>query len=632
VSNSKAVASVTAFFVICQGQQIWPIRQRSESLNFAYINDLHVCVHEPDCFIMKLFGPFFWIASLCLAMVTLCLTQSGCQRDTTADGLAKVDAGKNGVEIPHKEKVDSPPNPFRFVEIAEAAGVNFTYHNGQEANEYTILETLGGGVASFDFDRDGWMDLFFTGGGTMENKALQSLGPGLFHNQGKMKFANVTENAFAIKGKYYSHGTIVGDYDNDGFADVLVTGYGGVQFLRNQGDGTFLESQLEGIDETQWSTSAAWADLNGDQLLDLYIAHYVNWSWDNNIFCGTEQSRDVCSPRRFTGLKDAVYFSNGDGTFRNASETAGLVDKGNGLGVIIGDFDQDRDMDIYVANDTTDNFLYINDGKGNLVERGRELGVALGGIGVPDGSMGVDMCDFNNDGKFDLWVANFEAESFALYRNQNAGLFLHVSETMGVTRLGGAFVGFGTAWADWDFDGDEDVIVTNGHVLYLSKSAPMRQHALLLRNDGTRINRIFFAPNEYLGQTHVGRGLVATDLDNDGDLDVVISHINDPVAVLENQVQRLGDWLAVELIGTKSNRFGIGTTLTLETDKGNFVRHAKGGSSFLSSQDPRIYFGIPQGAKIKQLKIVWPIGSEETVTGLESNQQVTVVESNHEKS
>jgi len=551
---------------------------------------------------------------------------------TTGPGSVQPKKTISGQQNSKTSVDDQSSGRFQFEDVAEQAGVIFAYRNGSEAQEDAILESLGGGVAVFDFDRDGWMDLFFPGGGLMEQKQLSSLDHGLFRNLGNFQFANVTQLAIVNKGQHYSHGPAVGDYDNDGFPDVVITGYGGVQFFRNQGDGTFQELTPAGLDETLWSSSAGWADLNGDQLLDLYICHYVNWSWENNPICGTSAFRDICSPRKFTGLPDAVYFNNGDGTFTDATVASGLDGEGKGLGVVLADIDQDGDVDIYVANDTTDNFLYMNDGSGKLAESARLTGTALGEGGIANGSMGVDVCDFNRDLKFDIWVANFESESFALYRNEGSSqpdglnFFNHVSKLTGVTRLGGSFVGFGTAWADFDMDGDEDGVVSNGHVINHSGSAPRRQLPLLLLNDNQRINRVEFPPTVYFGTDHEGRGLALGDLDKDGDLDIALSNINDPVAVLRNDIENDANWLCLELIGVESNRFAIGAVLILYTDQGNQLRQIKGGGSYMSASDPRQFWGIPKDAHVQRLVVVWPSGQRQEISDIPLNKVLTLVE------
>jgi enediyne biosynthesis protein E4 len=393
-----------------------------------------------------------------------------------------------------------------------------------------------------------------------------------------------------------------------------VTGYGGVVLWKNQGDGTFRdETPAAGLDAKQWSSSAGWGDLNGDGNLDLYVTNYVNWSFANHPDCSVAPSmREICSPKEFQPLADEIYFNQGDGTFRNASEEAGLRKDGKGLGVMLADLDNDRDLDIYVANDTTPNFFYLNDGHGRMEEVGMLRGVALDDQGFSNGSMGVELCDYNSDGLYDIWVANYEDETFALYRNEGRGFFLHVSQSTGVTALGQLFVGFGTQCADFDRDGDEDIVVSNGHVIKYSRGAPRRQLPLYLENRGKRFARVNFPTDSYFAAGHEGRGIVGGDLDNDGDWDLVASNLNDPVAVLRNDVEA-NRWIGVQLSGTHSNRDAIGTHLTLETTAGNWVRQLRGGGSYLSTSDPRLYWGVPRGVEVRRLIVQWPNGQQQVL-------------------
>ena len=325
---------------------------------------------------------------------------------------------------------------FRFTDITKQLGVDFVYQNGYEQQNYTILESLGGGIGVLDYDRDGRADFFCPGGGTFKDKQTIGFPAELFRNLDGLRFTATGSLARSNASGHYSHGACVADYDGDGFPDVLVTGYGGLQFWRNEGDGTFLECQNEsGLDDTLWSSSAGWGDFNNDGVLDLYVAHYVNWSFDNNPPCRgrTPDERDICPPREFAGLPDILYMGNGDGTFSDASAQWQLRTDASskGLGVVIADFDRNGFVDIYVANDTTNNFLYSNSGQAPFTEVGAVAGVATDKIGIPNGSMGVEVIDFNRDGQLDIWVTNYEREDFALYRNEGPASFLHVSDILG---------------------------------------------------------------------------------------------------------------------------------------------------------------------------------------------------------
>ena len=519
-----------------------------------------------------------------------------------------------GSTVAQTPVVEVASSVFRFDEVATQAGVNFTYRNGEETDFNTLVESIGGGVALCDFDGDGQLDLFCTGGGHIPEKGvLQPLPAGLFQQRDRWQFATVTERAGLARPRYYSHGCATGDYNNDGFADLFVTGYGGTTLYVNQGDGTFLETtDAAGLFDPRFSTSAAWGDIDGDGNLDLYVTHYLDWSWENNPPCfGPGDVPDVCPPRQFQGLDDRLYRSLGDGRFMDASQEFGLLPGGNGLGVVLGDIDQDGDADIYVANDATENRYYVNDG-GRLREQGLEQGVALDDRASANGSMGVDFGDFNGDGRIDIWVANYEKELFALYRNDGELGFEFVSRQTGISELGELFVGFGTAFGDFDRDGDEDLIVANGHVIQTVRLSPIRQLPLLLRNENGKFVRQTFPEGTYLGDPHLARGLSLGDIDADGDLDVAISHNNEPVALLENLTDAPGRSFTVRLVGRTSNRDAVGAICDWEVG-GRVVRKlVKGGGSYLSALPHDVLLAVPNARENRAergvLTIRWPGG------------------------
>jgi hypothetical protein len=538
---------------------------------------------------------------------------------------------------PSARTADPIASLARFQDATKTSGVDFTYRDGQEAGHFSILESLGGGVALFDYDGDGALDVFVPGGGSFDS-SQQMLGrPGaLFHNEGRLIFENVTVPAGVDLAPHYSHGAAVGDFDGDGFSDLLVTGYGGLALFCNRGDGTFSEGAADaGLTDTLWSSSAAWGDLNGDGVLDLYVAHYVDWSFSNHPFCPaatdtTGKRRDVCPPKSFTGLPHTLYFGSGDGTFRDGSREAGLepagTTLGKGLGVLLADVDLDGDLDIYVANDTVPKFLYRNQGTGTFEEVATQSGVAGSENSTPEGSMGIDMADYNLDGLPDLWVANYERESLALYRNDGECTFLHVSRAVGVAAVGMQFVSFGTVFFDFDRDGDEDVFVSNGHVIRYPVNSPLKQLPLLFENRGGRFVNVAPAAGASLQEPHLGRGVAAGDLDDDGDVDLVLSPINEPTIVLANESPNDNRWISVRLIGTRSHRDAVGARLTLTTSAGQQTRQIKGGGSYLSHSDQRPFFGIPREARIEKLTVKWPAGAAQVLTEIEPDKMITIIE------
>lgn len=500
---------------------------------------------------------------------------------------------------------------FRFSDQSGLLPRKVIYENGEAAKENAILESLGGGVAMVDWDRDGRLDLCFPGGGTFADKSLVPQPTVLLRQSEVGRFEDVSLVSNASKARQYSHGCAAADFNQDGFPDLLITGYGGLQLLENSGDGTFTDvTEAANLIDRHWSSSAGWGDLNGDGHLDLYVAHYVNWSFENHPACRSYTGLpDVCPPLEFEGLDDEIFISQGDGGFLPQGKEWGLAQGGKGLGVLLADLDANRTLDVYVANDTTNNFLYVNSGT-HLEERGVFNGVAVDDMGNANGSMGIALMDYNADRLPDLWVTNYEDEVFGLYRNEGDLLFVHSSAKSGLRNLGTVYVGFGCVSGDFDQDGDEDVAVANGHVIHHPKNAPLLQKALLVSNEAGHFVPGSETTGEYFSTPHLGRGLAEGDLDRDGDLDLVFTNTREAAAMLYNESELSGRALKVRLVGQKSNRDAIGATLLLETDQSRQVRFVIGGGSYLSTSDLAAHFGIPESQTVKSLTIHWPKGGE----------------------
>ena len=514
-----------------------------------------------------------------------------------------------------------------FADVTAASGLAFTYRNGEEADHYAILESLGGGVALIDYDRDGLLDVFLPGGGHFDGpdkKTIKGHPNRLFKNLGGMKFRDVTaEVGLPADGPFYSHGAAVCDYDNDGWPDLLVTGYGRLALYRND-HGKFVDvtaaSGLTVPGPSHWSTSAGWADLNGDGRPDLFVVHYVDWSFRNHPTCeSTDKKPDVCSPRRFDPLPHALYFNKAGKGF--VLQTGSGIKPGPGLGVLLADLDGDGRPDVYVANDQSENFLYLNRGEGKFEERAVSAGAAGDEAGRPGGSMGVDAADCDGTGRPSVFVTNFDGEEHALYRNLGAGRFLYSSRAAGVAAIGRRFVGFGTGFLDFDRDGEPDLFIASGHVLRRPPSGPRKQDAVLLHNlrkPGDPPGRVRFANasaagGDYFRVPHVGRGAAFGDLDNDGRIDLVVSHTNEPVAVLRNVFEPQTRWVGVALVG-KAPRDPVGAVLTLTQGDRRQVQAVKGGGSYLSSNDPRAVFALaPEGGY--RLTVRWLSGKEQSWDG-----------------
>lgn len=527
---------------------------------------------------------------------------------------------------PNKPLPSTTPEPSRgadqaavtsdaitFDDRTKTSGLNSVYRNGREAGENAILESLGGGVGLIDFDRDGKADLVFPHGGMLtQQKTIEGSANQIYRNVGGFEFQDVSHEARLDLDLFYTHGCAIADVDNDGFSDILITGYGGLQLYHNLGDGTFQEcANAIGLVDDQWSSSAAWGDFNSDGALDLYVAHYVDWSWQNHPKCSvvTAEVEDVCSPHQFTGLTDAIFLNSADGRFIKQPEQYGLEPEGKGLGVIAADFDLDGDLDVYVANDTTNNFLYIND-EGTFNEVGLASGLATDADGVPNGSMGIAVLDTNGDLRPDVWVTNYENETFGLYENVGNANFNSISQRAGVSALGTLFVGFGTVASDLDLDGDEDLCVANGHVINFPKLGKTSQYQLVLRNEGRRFVREEFPASSYLGQEHLGRSLVVHDFNEDGLPDLVFANTNEPAAILENKTLTTGQSFLLRLVGNVSNRDAIGAHAVLRTSKGDYLRCVVGGGGYLSQNLYELRWGVPEGAKLQEVIIHWPSGLE----------------------
>ena len=536
------------------------------------------------------------------------------------------------------------PEPAAFEDATAASGVAFTYRNGEDAGHFAIIESLGGGVALLDYDGDGLLDVFLPGGGYYDAKKVLGHPCRLYRNLGGFKFEDVTAKVGLDKVDFpYSHGAAAFDYDRDGWPDLLVTGYSRLVLLRNEPDGgggrRFADvTKKAGLADALWSTSAAWGDLDGDGYPEIYVAHYADWGFATNhpTDCTYDgKTRDVCQPRRFRPLTHALYRNNGDGTFADATATAGLRagDKsGRGIGVLFVDVDNDGRPDVYAANDTDDNFLYVNRGKRGelaLEEVGLFAGVAKDDRGVANGSMGVDAGDFDRSGRASLFVTNYENELPALYANQTAGRqprFVFDSLRAGVGAVGGSYVSWGTGFFDHDLDGWEDVLVVSGHAIRFPHKIDRRQKPVLLRNEGGKFRPAVTGDWPYAKDPHNARGAAFGDLDNDGKIDVFVSHLNEPVSLLRNVAPAGGrHWVGLRLRGAKGADV-VGARAVVETAGGRQTRFAKGGGSYASTSDPRLHFGLGADATIGRVTVYWPSGKAQEVAGVEPDAYWDITE------
>ena len=459
----------------------------------------------------------------------------------------------------------APPPDVRFTDVTQAVGIDFKHENSATSNKY-LLETMGGGVALFDYDNDGRLDVFFTNGARLEDPMPAGKRPDksdprfwnrLFRQNPDGTFTDVTEKAglTGMPQNRYGMGAAVGDYDNDGFPDLYVTSYGGNTLYRNHGDGTFRDVTAKaGVAASGWSASAGFFDADNDGRLDLFVTRYVEWTFEKNGYCGEKKPgyRAYCHPDNYEATTNILYRNNGDGTFTDVSAKAGIaVAGGKGLGVSFADYDNDGFADVYVANDSVQSFLFHNNGNGTFDEVGLLVGVGFNEDGKTFAGMGVDFADYDNDGRPDVVVTDLSNERYRLFRQGGDGSFQDATNSSGVGAATLAFAGWSTRFFDYDNDGWKDIFVAQGHVMdTIEKTAPnlrYLQPPLLLRNESGRFRRV--SPGEVFQGDWAGRGAAFGDLDNDGDVDVVVSNVGQRALVLRNDGGSSRPWLGIRTVG-----------------------------------------------------------------------------------
>ena len=543
-----------------------------------------------------------------------------------------------------KGQVSSAPGhssefPGKFEDITAAAGVRFNYKSSHTSKKY-LLETMGAGVATFDYDNDGRLDIFFVNGapladptpkGTIPQKTGPEYWNRLFHQKPDGTFEDVTEKA-GLQGAGYGMGVAVGDYDNDGYEDLYVTAYGGNKLYHNNGNGTFTDVTAKaGVAAGGWSTSAAWVDLDGDGYLDLIVLRYVQWDFDD-VWCGEHREgyRAYCHPDYFKPIAPLVYHNNGDGTFTEISQKIGLDKPGKGLGIALADYDHDGHIDVFIANDSMVEHLYHNKGDGTFEETGLLSGVAVDGDGRTYAGMGVDFADYDNDGWPDLVVTDLANQRYALYRNAHDGSFSYVTMNSGVGRISMTHSGWGVRFLDYDNDGWKDLLVAQGHDLdtieLTSPNLRYREPMLLLRNTNGNFRDVSAASGTVFEKPWVARGMAIGDLDNDGRLDAVVTTNDGPAHLLRNETPGGNHWLLLNLVGHRSNRDGIGATLEVETAGGKQCATVTTAGSYLSSSDKRVHFGLGESTEAAKIVIRWPSGVVQTLDHVKADQILRVDE------
>ena len=524
--------------------------------------------------------------------------------------------------------------PPIFVDATEEAGIHFKHSNGKTEHKH-IIETMGSGVVFFDYDTDGDADLYFVNSGSIPQtrQAAQQaqLGNVLYRNEGDGRFTDVTEMSGAGN-TGYGMAAAAADIDNDGDADLYVANFGQDTLYRNNGNGTFTDiTEAAGIDNTLWGIAVVYLDFDVDGDLDIFVVNYLVYelSMPVTTFKGIV---GYGHPRSYEGTPDVLYRNNGDGTFTNIAETAGVTNptEGRGMAAVACDYDKDGFPDIYVTNDTNRNFLYHNNGDGTFTDESLFIGVGYDGTGVAEGSMGVDCGDYNGDGWLDLIVAN--SEKATLYKNEEGLLFVDATADSGLRQPTLPFVGFSPLFLDYDNDGHLDLFCANGHpqdvIESLMDHETYAQRDQIFQNNGdSTYTDISETAGTYFAEALVGRAAAIADYDNDGDADIVVMNSNQRAVLLRNEGGNTKNWLGIKLIGTRSNRDGIGARVTLVTGGTTQTTEVKSSSSYASGSDTRLLFGLGEDQRVEKISIVWQSGIKQELEGVLSNQILKIIES-----
>jgi hypothetical protein len=518
-----------------------------------------------------------------------------------------------------------------FEEIpAKASGITWVHNNARSPERY-LPETVGAGCAFFDYDNDGWLDIYLVNSGQSDFfNPERPLKNALYRNNRDGSFTDVTDKA-GVAGRGFGMGIVAGDYDADGWQDIYVTSYGRNILYHNNGNGTFTDVTAKaGVSAEGWSTCAVWFDYDNDARLDLFVSSFVFYNKSLNALCVDNRNRRYyCIPRVFKPMPSHLFRNNGDGTFIDVSRESGIASSpGKSFGAVATDINNDGLMDLFVANDTVANFLFLNKGGGKFEEVGLLSGVAYSEGGSPRSGMGVDSTDYDMDGWQDLFVANIDQELFSLYHNQKNITFTDEAGEIGAaTRL---LSGWGLKFFDYDSDGDPDLLLANGHpddmIDTRVSSVKYREPLLMFENTGRAFKNVSAQSGTVFTRDFSARGLSIGDYDNDGDLDALVANNGEAPALLRNSGGNRNNWLGLQLVCTKSNPACVGALLTWQAGGAKRSRLKTGGGSYLASHDPREVIGIGRVGKLDSLEIRWPSGTIDKLSNLPLNTYVTIVE------
>jgi len=531
-----------------------------------------------------------------------------------------------------------PREPPLFTDIAAASGVTFRHETGGRS-PLTILQTAGAGCAMLDYDGDGRLDLFLVNGMFLDGRPRdQQPRHALYHNDGSGRCADVTARA-GVGGPAYGMGCAVGDYDGDGRPDLYVTAYGGNTLYHNNGDGTFSDvTARAGVRAGGWCASAAWADYNGDGYLDLYVGRYLRFDRNSRQLCRVGSVQLACPPHDYAGAAGILYRNNGNGTFTDVTAASGAVNhQGKTLGVLWWDEDGDGRPDLFVANDGVANSLFHNLGGGHFRDVALTRGVAYGASGNAQASMGVDVADYDGDGRLDLFVTTFQNETDALYHNDGPTGYTYATAEAGLAEATLPFLSFGCGFFDQDNDGWPDLFIASGHVQdrihEVDPSCADAQPRQFFRNrgDGT-FEDLSARGGPALTTPAVGRGAAFGDIDGDGDIDILVNNCGGPAMLLRNNLAPGRHWLTVRLDGARPNRFGIGAWVSVTAGGRTQIAEARAGHSYASTSDPRLHFGLGAARRVDRLVVRWPGGGASTLDDVRADREVVVRQPRSERS
>ena len=537
---------------------------------------------------------------------------------------------------PHPVKPSETPIPVHFTDIRKAAGITFIQDSTGTDQKY-YLETMGTGVAWIDYNQDGLMDLYLVqSAATDAYRPTKALRSALYRNNGDGTFTDVTDKAGLGGEGHYGQGVAVGDFDNDGYPDIYVTGYGRAILYHNNGNGTFTDITAKaGVgDEDQWSTSAGWFDFDKDGWLDLVVTNYLEWTPQNNLWCGEKAPgyRSYCNPNEYKGQRTKLFHNNRDGTFTDVSAKSGVgLPESKGMGVVLADFNNDGWTDIAVANDTWPNFYFENKRDGTFFDVSLISGLAASEDGRYEAGMGIDAADVDGDGLLDVYITHLDFELNRLYHNNGDGTFTDATYSSGIGNKAMMLSGVAAKFIDYDNDGWPDILQANGamvdNVNLYHSSVTYKEPLLMFRNLG---NGHFEKSSDSLGADFtrpvVGRGLATADFFNDGAVGFAVNCRGDYPELMRNDGGNANHWIEVLLIGTQSNRDGIGAVLKLSADGLVRTDQAKGGTSYMSASDPRIHFGLGKRTKVDSLVITWPSGKIDKLTNVPIDSIIAVKE------